>query len=79
MLSLVLLFFLVFFSPFSIVITSLGEEGACLFASRASVCLVCTLFFLSFVSSSWCQGLAAASDCGTPWTFLLTFNQDTKI
>ena len=28
---------------------------------------------MSFVSSSWCEGLAAASDSGTPWTFLLTF------
>ena len=25
------------------------------------------------LSSSWCQGLAAACDCGTSWTFLLTF------
>ena len=24
-------------------------------------------------SSSWCQGLAAACDCGPPWTFILTF------
>ena len=31
-----------FFSPFSIVITSLGEEGAGLCASRAFVCLFCT-------------------------------------
>ena len=30
-----------FFSPFSIVITSLEEEGAGLCASRASVCLFC--------------------------------------
>ena len=29
--------------------------------------------FLSFSSSSWCRGLAAVCDCGTPWTFLLTF------
>ena len=69
----ILLFVLVFlFSPFSIVITSLGEEGAGLCASRAFVCLFCTRLFVSFFSSSWCQGLAAASDCGTPWTFLLT-------
>ena len=26
-----------------------------------------------FFSSSWCQGLAAASVCGSSWTFLLTF------
>ena len=31
-----------FFSPFSIVITSLGEEGAGLCASRAFICLFCT-------------------------------------
>ena len=29
--------------------------------------------FCSFFSSSWCQGLAAVCDCGTPWIFLLTF------
>ena len=28
-------------------------------------------YILSFFSSSWCQGLTAASDCGIPWTFLL--------
>ena len=28
---------------------------------------------LSVSSSSWCLGLAAACDCGTPWTFLLPF------
>ena len=52
-------------------ITSLGEEGAGLCASRAFVCLFCTIF-LSFFSSSWCRGLAAVCDCGTPLTFLLT-------
>ena len=26
-----------------------------------------------FFSSSWCRGLAAASACGSSWTFLLTF------
>ena len=31
-----------FFIPFSIVITSFGEEGARLCASRAFVCLFCT-------------------------------------
>ena len=31
------------------------------------------LVFLSFFSSSWCRGLAEVCDCGTPWTFLLTF------
>ena len=28
---------------------------------------------MSFFSSFWCRGLAAVCDCGTPWTFLLTF------
>ena len=44
-----------FFSLFSIVITSLWEEGAGLYASRAFVCLFCS-YFLSFFSSSWCRG-----------------------
>ena len=26
-----------------------------------------------FFSSSWCRGLAAASPCGSSWTFLLNF------
>ena len=29
--------------------------------------------FCHFFSSSWCRGLAAVYDCGTPWTFLLAF------
>ena len=37
------------------------------------------VFFLVVVgfslSSSWCRELAAVCDCGTPWTFLLTFLQ----
>ena len=41
-----------FFILFSIVITSLGEEGAGLHASRAFVCLFCTCFVLLFFSSS---------------------------
>ena len=36
-----------------------------------NVHLFCTSYFLSFFSSSWCQGLAVSCDCGTPWTFLL--------
>ena len=31
------------------------------------------LLVLSVFSSSWCPGRAAASDCGTPWTFLFPF------
>ena len=38
----------------------------CLFIKHAMI-------FVSFFSSSWCQGLAAACVCGTPWTFLLFF------
>ena len=48
MLSLDLLFVLVFFSPFIIVITSLGEERAGLCASRAFVCLFCTRYVCPF-------------------------------
>ena len=58
-----------FLSPFSIAITSLGEE-------RAIIVFFVRLFDLrlfGFVvaSSSWCLGRAVA--CGTPWTFLLPF------
>ena len=62
---LVYFFVLAFFSPFSIAITSLGEERANLSAFRTSVLLVS--------SSFWCLGRAAVSDCGTPWTCLLPF------
>ena len=42
--------FFSFFSPFSIVINSLGGESAGLCASRAFVCLFCTrLFVLLFL------------------------------
>ena len=56
-------FFFVFFSPFSIAITSLGEQ-------RANFC---ACFVLSVSSSSSCLGWAAACDCCTPLTFLLPF------
>ena len=52
--------------------TSVGEERANLSAFRTFVRFA-LLWFLSFSSSSWCLGRAAACDCGTPWTFLLTF------
>ena len=42
--------------PFSIVITSIGEEGAGLYASLEFVCLFCTCLFLCLFSSSWCRG-----------------------
>ena len=60
-----------FVIPFSIVITSLGEEGAGLIASRAF--LVCFVRVIFCFSSSWCRGLAAVCDCGTPWIFLSIF------
>ena len=66
-----------FVIPFSIVITSLGEEGAGLCAYRAFVCLfvlyglVFVIFLFLLVSG--CRGLAVVCDCDTPWTFLLTF------
>ena len=59
--------------PVSIVLTSLGEEGAGLCASCAFVCLFCMRYLLLFFSSSWCQGLDPVCDCGTPWIFLLIF------
>ena len=62
-------FVLVFFSPFSIAITSLGEERASLRAFR----LICACLDLSVSSSSWGLGRAAVCDCDTPWTFLLLF------
>ena len=65
--------FLCFFSPFSIAITSLGDERANLSASN--VCSICACSDLSVSSSSWCLGRAAVCDCGTPCTFLLPFLQ----
>ena len=65
-------FVLVFFSPFSIAITSLGEERANLSAFRY-VCSICACLDLSVFSSSWGLGRAAVCDCGNPWTFLLPF------
>ena len=60
---------LVFFSAFSIAITSLGEERANLSAFRTFVRFACLV--LSVSSSSWCLGRATVCDCGTPWTFPL--------
>ena len=61
-------FVLVFFSPFSIAITLLGEE-------RAN--LICACLVLSVFPSSWCLGRAAACNCGTPWTFFYLFYRVT--
>ena len=64
-------FVLVFFSPLSIAITSLGEERATVsvfrtFVRFALVGFVCLL-------SSWCLRRGSVCDCGTPWTFLFLF------
>ena len=37
------------------------------------ICSICACLVLSVSSSSWCLGRAAACDCTTPWTFLLSF------
>ena len=60
-------FVLVFFSPFSIAITSLGPERANLsaFVRLFDLCL----FGFVGSSSSLCLGMAAVCDCGTLWTF----------
>ena len=63
-------FSVVLFSPFSIAITSLGEERANL---SANVCSICACLVLLVSSLSSCLGWAAACDLGTPWTFLLPF------
>ena len=49
------------------------------FHAAAQLCFSCIVYlfwkhnFLSFFTSSWCDGLAAACDCGTSCTFHLTF------
>ena len=54
-------FVLVFFRPFSIAITSLGEERANLIP-LSCVCSVCACLDLSVSSSSWGLGRAAICD-----------------
>ena len=72
MFGLALLFVCVFLLSFSILITLLGMRELVfvlivhLFVSYAHVNLC------HFFSSSWCQGLAATSACGSSWTFLFT-------
>ena len=58
-------FVLVFFSPFNIAITSLGEERANLGAFRTFVRFVLVWF-------SWCLGRAAVCDCVHSLEFTLT-------
>ena len=43
---------------------------------RLFVCFV-HVSFLSFFPSSLCRGLAAVCDCGTHWTFLLTYLENS--
>ena len=38
-----------------------------------STCIRCQCISCQVFSSSWCQGLAATSACGSSWTFLFTF------
>ena len=64
-------FVLVFFSPFSTAITSLGDERANLnvFVRLFDSCLFRFVGFLFLL----CLERAAVCDCGTPWTFLFPF------
>ena len=64
-------FILVFFSPFSIAITSLAEKRANLSVFRTFVRFALVLFCVFPLPR--CLGKAAASDCGTPLTFPLPF------
>ena len=64
-------FFLVYFSPFSIAITALGEKMANLGAFRTLVRFAHVLFCLFLPPC--CLGKAAVCDCGTLWNFLLPF------
>ena len=66
-----------FFCPFGILVALPGKGGRWeglvfvlvvhLFVSYAHVNLC------HFFTSTWCRGLAAASVCGSSWTFLFTF------
>ena len=65
-------FVLVFFCPFSIAITSLGEERANL---MLFVCLI-DLRLFGFVGFLFLlMSGKGCCDCGTPWTFLLPIFQ----
>ena len=66
-------FVLVFFSPFSVASTSLGEEGANLSAFCTFVRLFDLRLFGFVCFLFWCLRRAAVCNCGTPWTFLLPF------
>ena len=61
-----------FFSPFSIAITSLGEEKANLSAFRTFVRFVFVWICRVPLPLGVWEGLRFVG-CGTPWTFLLPF------
>ena len=71
-------FVLVFYSPFSIAITSLGEERANLSAFRTFVRFV-LVWICRFPLLLGGLGRAAVCDCGTPWTFLLPFFLEYRV
>ena len=62
-----------FFCPFSILITLLVVKGAGFCAYRALFVSYAHVNLCHSFSSTWCQGLAASSACGSFWTFLFTF------
>ena len=74
-------FFLLFFSPFSIAITSFGEERANLNAFRMFVRFALVWFCLfslplgvwEVLRHSLDFSFTFVCDCGTLWTFLLPF------
>ena len=68
--------FLFFFSPFSIAITSLGEERANLSVFRTFVRFALVWFCLFPLPR--CLGRAAACDCDTPRIYLLPFLRLTR-
>ena len=82
-------FVLVFFSPLSIAITSLGEERANLSAFCTFVRFVLVWFCLFPLPLGVWEGLRFViaalpglfpylfCNCGTPWTFLLPFFKET--
>ena len=61
--------FLCFFSPYSIVITSLGKVRT----NLSAFCTFVRFVLVWFSLSSWCLGRAAVYDCGISWTFILPF------
>ena len=63
-------FVVILFLPFSVL---LALRLPCLGKRELILVLFVRLFDLSVSSSSWCLGRAAVCDCGTPWTFFLTF------